>query len=180
MTIANSSSVGWVNADGLRVKFPTQEVIQGKGGEIGGVHLQKVLEIDVDYTTFSGATGATVVNLVDMHLFLPNGAIIEQIDFAVGAAWDSTGNDVALNFGLVRRSDFSTIIDADGLVDSLAKSVIDTPNALVKIYNEANSTYAGAFMDDDGGVATYDSVICCFWENHAPTVGTGKLRIYFR
>lgn len=180
MAITNTNTP-WVNSDGLSVRFADMELIQGKGGEIGGVHETLLLELDVAYTDFTEGTdgdGATAVKIVDYNLFLPTGCQIERILFATGTAWATA---TAINFGTVRRTDFTTIIDADGLVDSLAITTIDTENAIVPIYNEGAGTYAGALLDDVGGpIATYDAVICMFYEGSAPTAGTGKLRIFYR
>lgn len=179
MAISNTAP-GWVNNDNLRVKFAAEEAVQGTGGTFSGrIGHQKITEYDVSYAAVARGTSATTVEILDYDVIIPDGAVIDKIEFQVGTAWDSASSDVALNFGLVKRSDFTTIVDADGLVDSLAKTAVDTPNALVVIYNEANSTGAGALLDDTSPVA-FDSVVCAFWENHAPTSGTGKLRIYWR
>lgn len=180
MAIANTQT-GWVNSDGLRVKFPADEKVLGTGGTFSaGIGHQHLTEFDIDYATVALGTGATTVYILDYDVVIPNGALIDRIEFQVGTAWDSASNDVALNFGLVKRSDFTTIVDADGLVDTMAKTAIDTAGALVRVDNESNATYAGALLDDGASTVAYDSVVCTFWENHVPTQGTGKLRIFWR
>lgn len=168
-----------VNADGLRTKYGIADWALGAGGEYRTNTSTRQTEFSIDYTTLALGTDGTHAYVLDYDVVLPAGAIIEKIEFQVGTAWASASSDVTLNFGTIQRSDFATIIDTDGLVDSLAKSVIDTENALVSISNEANATYAGALLDDVGGL-TFDSVVVGYWENHVPTAGTGKLRIMWR
>lgn len=179
MAITNTLP-GWVNSDGLRVKFAAEEKVLGTGGTFATqIGHQKVTEFDVDYATVALGTDASNVVILDYDVILPNGAIIDKIEFQVGAAWDSVSSDVTINFGVVKRSDFTTIVDADGLAASITKAALDTPNALVQIYNEGSATFAGALLDDAAGLA-FDSVVCAFWAAHVPTSGTGKLRIYWR
>lgn len=177
MAIANTLP-GWVNQDGLRVKFAAEEAVQGTAGTfMGHIGHQKITEFDIDYATIALGTSSTNVVILDYDVVLPDGALIDKVEFQVGTAWDSVSSDVTLNFGLVRRSDFTTIVSATGLVAALAKSAIDTFGALVPIYQEGANTYIGASV---GAALAHDSVVCAHWTNHAPTQGTGKLRIYWR
>lgn len=183
MTIMNTNQP-WVNADGLAVKFPKLELEQGKGGEICSHYSPKVLAVDIDYTTLTtnvsaAPDSATEVVILDYNLYLPAGAVIEKIEVFAATAWTSAGDGFKLNVGTVRKTDMTTIVDADGLIDSLAETAMDTPNTLVRIDHESNATYAGALLDDATQIATYDVVLCAWWETEAPTAGTAKIRIFY-
>ena len=184
MTIMNTNQP-WVNSDGLAVKFPKLEVEQGKGGEICSNYSPKLLEVDISYLTLTtGVTAApdsaTEVVILDYNLYLPAGCTIERIEVVADTAWTSAGDGFKLNVGTVRKTDFTTIVDADGLIDSLAETAMDTPHTVVRIDAESNTTYLGALLDDADQIATYDVVLCAWWETEAPTAGAGKIRIFYR
>jgi hypothetical protein len=94
--------------------------------------------------------------------------------------WDSTSNNVALNFGLIRQSDYE-IIDADGIMDTVPKTALDTAGAIVSVMPgdslPAASTYVGAAL---GIIRATNVLVTCFWENNAPTSGKGILKIWYR
>lgn len=175
MTIANSTSGVWVNSDGLRVKFPPASLVKSTGGEYRRYGSQHVTEFDVDYTQVALGTSATVVYILDYEVVIPNTAVVEKIEFITGTAW---ATDTSLSVGTVRRSDFTTIIDADGLVDALVLGARDLAGETTVI--TAGSTYAGVLVGAQPLDATYDAVICvCFESGAAPTAGTGQLKIYW-
>lgn len=172
----------YVNADGLEVKYGVRASTSGSGGTysdlLGSVN---ITEFDVDYTTLALGTDGTHAYVLDYDTVLPASAVIEKCEFFVTTAWDSASSDVALNFGLIKRTDFTTIIDTDGLMDTVAKTVIDLAGNLV-VTQAAGSypditTYAGAVI---GTALSYDSIVVGYWETHVPTSGAGKLRIYWR
>src|SRR5689334_6117956 len=161
VNVAPAQTRDWINADGLRVKFPVSEVALATGGEVaeqGGY--RHVTEFNVDYTVAALGTDGTHCVVLDYDVVFPAGGVIEKVDFIVTSAWDSTSNDVALNFGLIQRSDFTTIIDTDGLMDTVSKSVIDLAGNVVTTQAAGSypdiTTYGGALL---GGALAYDSVV---------------------
>lgn len=182
VNVAPAQTRDWINADGLRVKFPVSEVALGKGGEIaeqGGY--RHVTEFDVDYTVMALGTDGTHAVILDYDVVFPAGGVIEKAEFIVTTAWDSSSSDVAINFGLIQRSDFTTIVDTDGIMNSVAKTVIDLAGNVVVTQAVGSypdiTTYEGSLL---GAALAYDSVVCAYWENHVPTAGAGKLRLYWR
>jgi len=168
------------NADGLLRKYGRTESVQGRGGEFMVDSSTHVTEFNVGYADFALGTDATHNYILDYDVVLPAGAILEKCEFFTTTAWDSSGDGFIANFGLIKRSDF-TIIDADGLMDSVTQSVMDLAGNLV-VTQAAGSypditTYAGAEL---GTALSYDSLVTCFWETAAPTAGAGKLKIYWR
>lgn len=178
MAIANSTDGIWVNSDTLRVKFGRAEATLGTAGEfsegVGNHHLSTFF---VDYTQVAQGTTDTNVYILDYENVLPSTAVIDKVEFITGTAWAGAG-DVLLNFGIVRRSDFTTIVDADGIVNSLADDQIDTAGQ-VTVIDGSTATYAGALMGVQAGIG-HDGVVCTYFETSAPTAGTGRLRIYWR
>src|SRR5690242_17060 len=117
VNVAPAQTPGWVN-DGLRVRFGVEEAGKGVGGEYRTNGPQRMTELYVDYTVAALGTDATHNVILDYDVILPAGASVEKCEFFASEAWDSTGNDVALNFGLLARpaagSTAYVIVDADG------------------------------------------------------------------
>jgi hypothetical protein len=184
---APAQTPGWVNPDGLRVKFGRGEAELGVGGEFRtGRGNQRISEFYVDYSVVALGTDATHNVILDYDTVIPAGAYLEKAEFFVTEAWDSASNDVALNFGMLKIPDAGStayvIDDADGIMDTVAKTVIDLAGNLV-VTQAAGSypditTYAGALMGT--ALATNNRVVSAFWENHVPTTGAGWLRLYWQ
>jgi len=175
MTIANSVTGAWVNSDGLRVKFPSELVKKSTGGEYNALTSQHITEFDIDWTQAALGTSATVVYILDYEVVLPNTAVVEKIEFITGTAW---ATDTSISIGTVRRSDFTTIIDADGLVDALILAERNLAGETTVIL--PGGTYSGVLLGAQPLDATYDSLVSiCFESGSAPTAGTGQLKIYW-
>lgn len=180
MAITNTNT-GWVNADGLRVKYPSDasSTTVGLGGTYeDAIGSQNITSFKIDYDKVALGTADTSVYILDYDVVLPGTAVVDKVEFIVGTEWTSASSDVALNFGIVKRSDFTTIVDADGLVNTLAfASINGTPGETTTMI--PGSTSAGALMGVQAGIG-FDGVVCTYWENHVPTAGTGTLRIFWR
>jgi hypothetical protein len=136
---------------------------------------QHLTEFDIDFTQVALGTDATHVYILDYETFLPNTCVVEKIEFITGTAW---ATDTSMSVGTVRHSDFTTIIDADGLVDALILAARDLAGETTVI--TAGSTYAGTLVGAQPLNADYDSLVCvCFESGSAPTAGTGQLKIYW-
>lgn len=169
----------WVNSDGLRVQFGSKEADLGKSGEFPILGPSRVSEFDIDYTVMALGTDGTHCVVFDYNTVFPAGAILERCDFVVGTAW--AGASMTLNFGLIQRSDFTTIIDTDGLMDSFPTTVIDLAGNVVTTQPPGSypdiTTYVGALL---GTALAADAIVVGYWEVAVPTAGTGKLRITWR
>ena len=176
MAIANSTDGIWVNGDGLRQKFGRAEAVKGDSGEFSMPSSQHMSSFDIDYTMAALGTSATTVYILDYDTVIPGSAVVEKIEFVTGTAW---ATDTSISIGVVRRSDFTTIIDADGLVDALILGVRDLAGETTVIL--PGGTYSGTLLGAQGLDATYDCVLCvCFESGSAPTAGTGELKVYWR
>jgi len=185
VNVAPAQTPQWVNADGLRVKFGRAEAELGAGGEYSTLGPKRMSEFYVDYTVAALGTDATHNVILDYDMVFPAGAVIERCEFVVTEAWDSASSNVALNFGLLKRPGPGVtayvIVDADGLMDSVAKTVIDLLGNVVVTESAGGypdiTTYAGVLLNT---ALAEDSVVSCFWETNVPTTGAGYLRIYWR
>jgi hypothetical protein len=169
------------NTDGVLQHYGTAEAMVDRGQYVstytGGDHL---VEFNVDWEDVALGLDATNMFVLSYTTFLPKGAYPWKVEFHVTEAWDSTSNDVALNFGLVKQSDY-TIIDADGLMDTVAKTALDTVGAIVSVLKgdslPAASTYVGAEL---GAIRGQNELVTTWWENNAPTVGAGILKVWYK
>lgn len=175
MAIANSTTGVWVNSDTLRVKFPAEEVKKATGGEYRANTSQHISEFDVDWSQVALGTSATTVYILDYETVIPNTAVVEKIEFIVGTAWATL---TSFSVGTVRRTDFTTIVDADGLVDEILAANLNVAGETTVIL--PGGTFAGAQMGVQGIDATHDLLVSvCFEAGSAPTAGTGQLKIYW-
>jgi hypothetical protein len=176
MTIANTTSGVWVNSDGLRVKFPPESVRKTNSGEFRANTSTHITEFDINYQMAALGTSATTVYILDYDTVFPKTSVIEKIEFVTGTAW---ATDTSISIGTVRHSDFTTIIDADGLVDALILAARDLAGETTVIL--PGGTYSGVLLGAQGLDTTYDAVLSvCFESGSAPTAGTGTLRVYWR
>jgi hypothetical protein len=170
------------NADGVLQYYGTAEALVDRGQYINTMdaEAQHCLVFNVDWADVALGTDATHNYVLSYNAYLPKGAYTTRAVFQTTVAWDSTSNNVALNFGLVAQDDYE-IIDADGLMDTVAKTVIDLAGNEVITSAKGGypdvTTYEGALH---GVILAGNSLVTCFWENNAPTVGSGILKVYYR
>ena len=169
------------NADGVLQYYGLSEDMVDRGQYVntltGEGHL---LEFNVGFADAALGTDATHNFVLSYNAFIPKGAYVTRCEFETTVAWDSASSNVALNFGTIKQSDYA-IVDADGLMDSIAKTVVDLAGNLV-VTQAAGSypditTYAGAIL---GVIRSQNELVTCFWETNAPTAGAGILRVYYR
>ena len=174
MAIANSTTGVWVNNDGLRIEYGATEGQMGIAGEYNQLSSTHLTEYDIVYTDVAQGLTTTNVFILDYTTWFPAEAIIDKVEFVTGTAW---ATDTSIEFGFVKRSDFTTIVDADGLLDAFIVGARDAAGETTVVL--PGGTYAGALMGVQAGIG-FDSVLSTHWLGAAPTAGTGKLRIYWR
>lgn len=158
----------WLNNDGLYLKSGTDAATVNKAGEYeldGPAHL---IEATI---TLSGLTASPVIQ--SDQVFFPKGARIEKVEVVTQTA--ATGAGAVLNVGLVRSSDRSTAIDADGFVAALPLASMDAAGETTVL--TAGSTYAGSSIGTT--TATYVGMITADYDTAAFTAGVVKVRIYY-
>lgn len=158
--------MGWLNGDGLYVKFGTDEATPAKGGatNIAGDRREIVFDLTLTEVTASSAIlpgGDTLV--------VPKGARIEEVEVEVLTA--ATGATAVLNIGLV-RTDRSTVYDADGLVAAAAVATLDTAGKRLNLI--AGSTAAGALI---GTTLANSGLVVVDYDTAAFTAGAIRVRV---
>lgn len=142
----------WINSDGLRVRFGTDEATITRGGEVqpDGELLQVIFKVPLT----SAATGSALIPRTT-GIVLPAGLRIDSVEVRTDTAATS-GGSAALNVGL-NRLDTTTAIDADGLVAALALTAIDAAGEKTTLI--VGSTSAGALIGTtlaNPGVLVFD------------------------
>ena len=172
---------GWMNSDGLYVKFGADEGDILKGGHFRLAANSHVCEFIIDYTDLLSATStilgaATAATDGVFGVTMPKSAVIEEIETIADTAFTSSGTigSSTLELGLKKSSDRSTELDHDGfLTTSFVGSSFDAAGekAVIRI----GSTGAGALI---GTALSENGVITCRNSAHgAHPYTAGKLRV---
>ena len=164
-----------LNADGLMVKYGTEQSAPSRGGEVDtacGLHVTEVIVVGTEVPLT--ATTASATNIALSHgIEIPAGAQIAKVEFIVETAFTSGGSAV-LNCGLV-RADRSTELDFDGIVIALPVANMNVAGETTSLVN--GSTYAGALV---GGILSNKGIVTLDYDTATFTAGKGVLRITWR
>lgn len=158
----------WYNADGLLVKFGTEEATVGKTGGYRIAGPTQVAELVLDDMTLLSATAT----IQDYNLVLPKGYRIEKVTVQVKTAATSGGAAV-LNVGL-SRTDTTTELDYNGLIAALALTAIDAVGEETELV--VGSTGAGALI---GTVLANNGYFTVDYDTAAYTAGKIIVRVYY-
>lgn len=158
----------WINSDGLRVRFGTDEAITVRGGEVqpNGELLQIVFKVDLT----QAATGSALIPNTQGVVF-PAGLFIDEVEVRTDVAVTSSGSGT-LNVGL-NRLDTTTVIDADGLVAALSTASMAAAGTIQVL--RVGSTGDGALV---GTALANPGVLVFDWDTGA--FQTGVLTITVR
>ena len=102
----------WVNKDGLRVKFGTEEAEQALVTEITNGDYKRVIEIVIDPDRLPAVADNSV--LVDDSYVIPKGAQFTSVEILTSDAFDSGSG--TLNIGITDADGGTTIQDVDAFV----------------------------------------------------------------
>lgn len=156
------------NEDGLYVKFHKEIGVAGRGGFVAagdnGLH-----NVQIRITATDLGTAAAIM---DDHVVIPAGAVIEEVEVISETACTSGGSAV-LNIGLIRQ-DRSTTYDVDGLVAALALSTINAAGE--KNVLRVGSSGAGALV---GTTLANAGLITADYDTAAFTAGVLVVRIKY-
>lgn len=186
--------MSWMNADGLHVKFGTEEAAAIRGGEFGTPHLgMHVIDFIIDWKDALSATAsilgsvATVANPLtgSAGVLLPEGFIPEVLLIRAVEAFTSSGTigSSTLVIGGIKASDRSTAYDVDGLTTtSFVLGVLDATSEGPATTNEIKVGATGA--GDDFGVAYTEAAYVCVANSahasHPLTAGVAHCRLMGR
>ena len=154
------------NADGLSQAYGRDQGGPAIGGEIGGVGVDRVAVIALDYTDF--AAFGTEARLGNLPIYsLPEGALITEAYIDVDTGFVSAGS-ATLDIGIVKED--GTVVDANGLFAATAKTAIDTVGE--------RAVGAGALIN--GAKTTVKSFISATVGTADFTAGAGRLVVTYR
>ena len=178
---------GWMNSDGLYVKFGGDEADLIKGGHMIDGANKHQLELIVDYTDLLSATAAvlgsaSVTTDGTFGITMPKGARIEAVETVVQAAFTSSGTigSATFVFGLKKASDRSTELDHDGFFTTAATgTVLGLATVGSRIYTVVGSTGAGALLGTNISENGVISVSNSAHATHPYTAGKLRVRISY-
>lgn len=102
----------WVNKDGLRVKFGTEEAEAARVTEVTGGSDTRVIEIVVDSNSLPAVADNSVI--IDDSYVVPKGVVFQSVTITSSDAF--TAGTGVLNVGLVDADGGTDILDVDALV----------------------------------------------------------------
>lgn len=158
----------WYNKDGLAVKMPADESKTGTTGEYSTLGAFREVEMTLDLTTLS----TSVTTIVDEgNVTIPSGAQLEEVRIDVVTA--AVGSTATFSVGLI-RSDYTTVLDATGLVNALAVTAVASAGTVVTL-NKGGTTGYGTSL----GVVTANQLTITAVAGTA-TFSAGKVKIKVR
>jgi len=177
---------GWMNSDGLYVKFGGDEADLIKGGHMIDGANKHQLEVIVDYTDLLSATAAvlgsaSVTTDGTFGITMPKGARILAVETIVETAFTSSGTigSATFVFGLKKASDRSTELDHDGFLTSSATgTALGLATVGSRVYT-GNSSPGGALIGTTLAENGVISVSNSAHASHPYTAGKLRIRLYY-
>ena len=157
----------WLNADGLYIKYGTDEAAYDNAGEYKTDGPLRLIELELSDMTQVGSSAA----IFSDNALLQEGYRIEKVEI-VTTTLVTSGGAATLNIGLM-RTDRSTELDYDGLVVALPLASFNAAGETVTLTNGV--TYAGALI---GTTLAYNGHLTVDYDVAAFTAGAIKVRIY--
>lgn len=163
--------MGWYNADGLYVKFSTEEAAPGLVGGYNTRGPRQMIEVFLSETKLTGLSATAGATVLDYNAVLPKNSHIEKITVIAEKA--CTGVGAVLNLGLI-KTDLATELDYNGLVAAIPLASVDTIGETTELV--VGSTYAGALI---GTVLTENGYFVADYDTAAFTAGSLRIRIEY-
>lgn len=176
---------GWMNSDGLYVKFGSDEGDLSRGGHFAVDDNYHICEFIVSYNDLLSDTSAVLGSALkstdgSFGVVMPASAYIEEVEVLAQEAFTSSGTIGSATFelGLKKASDRSTELDDNGfLTTSFVGSSFDAVGE--KTVVRIGTTGAGALI---GTALSENGVITCRNSAHAThpyTAGKFRIRIKY-
>ena len=175
---------GWMNNDGLYVKFGSDEADLVKGGHYH-TDSNHICEFDILYTDLLSATAAVLGSALatgdgSFGIAFPDGAVTEEIELLVVEAFTSSGTigSATLELGLKKASDRSTALDADAFTTtSFVAGVIDAvgEKTVIRVGSTGAGSSIGVATTENGVIAVRNSAHA----THPYTAGKVRVRIKY-
>lgn len=167
-----SRSMTWVNDDGLVVKTGVDEAASAKGGEWETDGDQRIVEFVLDWEDMPAFDAGTFSILNDGMRVPESGWRIEYVEHRVIEAWDSSGDALTLDVGLVDADDRTTEYDFDGIIEAATQAELNA--------NTTPSRNEAAYVGGVVGVDISNDVpllFCVDIDGATATAGRSVVRI---
>jgi hypothetical protein len=158
----------WVNSDGLRVWFGTDEAKNAKVVESSSDGQSRVVEIRYDHSWVP--TVAQNSQVIDYNYVLPAGAVISSVEILPYEDSASGGNAETINVGITDADGGSNITDVDALVVEATQAE----------FNAGGTNVTGWVGTRVNGTPLQEAAVLT-WEinGEQPTAGAGLIRVEF-
>lgn len=167
MAAWTASGDGYVNDDGLHIRFGTNKTNVGRAGEYNVLGPTHVTEIQLDLTDLNASTQT----IISPTVTIPSGAQIEKVVVIVTEIPDSAADNANLDLGFIRY-DRTTEYDYNGLLaaaDAFHEGAVGLTTEYV-----SGTTEAGALV---GTVLANDGILVAKADTAAFTTGALTIRI---
>jgi hypothetical protein len=160
----------WLDPDGLFRKIGTDKATPNKAGEYktyGGMRTIEILNLDLTTLT-------TTPVIISDQTFYPK-LKVDSVEVLTNTA-ATTGTSAALDIGLI-QTDRTTVVDADGILDSLAVTAISAAGEKTITSGDPAAGGVGAFAATAPTVPGY---ITAATSTGTFTAGNVTIRIHYR
>lgn len=171
--------MGWMNDDGLYVRFGTEQAADAAGGEVNTWD-EHTVEFDITSDDAQSATASILGETGAFGVVVPDGARVKAVVVDVLTAFTSSGTigSATLVLGLKKASDRSTELDHDGLLTSAFTGTnLDAVGEHSEVF--AGDTGAGALL---GTTLTENGVIVVANSTHGTnpfTAGRARVKVIY-
>jgi hypothetical protein len=160
----------WLNADGLYIKWGTDEAEHGTSGAyadiVAGTH---IVEAVIDLTKLS----TSAQTILDDNARIPKNYRLDKVEYVVDTAATS-GGAATLDVGFVSAADRSTEVDHDGALAAVALSAINAVGNSADV--RKGGTGAGAKV---GATVSTSAVSLLVAKAGTAAFTAGKVRVRF-
>lgn len=175
----------WHNADGLLVKFGTEEAVVARGGELPWGGDDRIITFELDWEDALSATdtiigAASSVDAGSPGILIPAGWTVWKTEMITSEAWTSSGTigSSTLTLGLIRQ-DRSTTYDVDGFWTT--SHVAGTWNSIGEVETlTLGGTGVGVLLGTE--LANSGYLVCAnsAHASHPYTAGRSTVKLYCR
>ena len=164
--------MSWMNKDGLYVKFGREEGAAAVGGALNVDGRTRVVKATIDMTAVTDSDAIVGGADGSFGIRLPNAAFIEKVRVTVKTA--CTGSSSTLDIGLLKASDRSTALDADGLVAAATVASLGVAGNIIE-YTQGDTSHGELI----GTALAEEGVLCAKWGTAAFSAGEIEVEVFF-
>ena len=161
----------WTNEDGLRLEFGPEKTLPSQMGEYRTAGPKRVLELVFDFADDGTNVPLVADNsvIISRTAMLPIGALVEEVEIWTHTDFDSAGDAMTMNVGIIDADETSNA-DVDYFVVAATQTELNTGGSNV-------AGWVGAAV----GAAAITAPKLITWEIDVADATAGKavFRIYY-